>query len=267
MASTPAYSFSRITTFEQCARRFRYRYLDRVKEAFDSVEAFMGRQVHSTIEWMYGERLHGETPTATAAVERYCDTWDREFGAAVRRVRVIKSGTDLESYRRTGAEILARFHRDRFVSDRLETVANEKHFLVPIDGRYHFQGYIDRLARDESGRLHVIDYKTGKRAPQRFEGKEAEQLEAYALGIFADPAVEKIELVLEFLRPGTTLARTISRAEIGSLEQKLAGRIMIVEEATVFPTNPGALCDWCGYNDLCEGYGAAKRRRIGKASA
>src|SRR5688572_3505192 len=37
-----AYSFSRITTFEQCARRFRYRYLDKVKEAFDSVEGFMG---------------------------------------------------------------------------------------------------------------------------------------------------------------------------------------------------------------------------------
>ena len=45
-AASQVYSYSRITTFEQCARRFRYRYVDGIKEAFRGVEAFMGQQVH-----------------------------------------------------------------------------------------------------------------------------------------------------------------------------------------------------------------------------
>jgi putative RecB family exonuclease len=258
-----AYSFSRITTFEQCARRFRYRYLDKVREAFDSVEGFMGRQVHESIEWLFAERLRGTVPSAAQAVARYCEQWDTAIVSGPRTVRVIRRDQDVAGYRRTGAELVARFHRDRFTSDALETVANEKYFEVDVGGRYRFCGYIDRLARDRDGRLYVIDYKTGKRAPQRFEGKEADQLYAYALAMFLETDCRELELVLEFLRAGTTLRARVSRDEAADIDARLAARIAIVEDATVFPPTPGALCDWCGYNDICDGY----RPRIARGGA
>jgi RecB family exonuclease len=69
--SFPTYSFSRITTFEQCARRFRYRYLDGVKEAFHGVEAFMGQRVHEVIEWLFNaciaQRGTARCPRPTAS--------------------------------------------------------------------------------------------------------------------------------------------------------------------------------------------------------
>ena len=173
--SGSAYSFSRISLFEQCARRFRYRYLDGVKEAFDSVEGFMGRRVHDTVEWLFAERTRGRVPSAAETVTQYCRRWDEEVVGAPRRINVVKRGEDVETYRRAGAEILHRFYRERFIADKLETVATEKHFTIPLGGRYVFQGYIDRLARDAAGRLHVIDYKTGRRMPETFAGKEAEQ--------------------------------------------------------------------------------------------
>lgn len=258
----PAYSFSRISTFEHCARKYRYRYLDQIREAFDSIEAFMGRQVHETVEWLFSRAGHEDRPTAAQTLSRYCEHWDARIAAAPRAVRVVKRDETAEMYRRTGAEILNRFHRERYVSDTRETLANEKHFEVVIDGRFRFQGYIDRLARDAEGRLYVIDYKTGRRAPDRFEGKEADQLEAYALAVFAEADVDELDLVLEFLRAGKVLTRRVRRTEIVQVETRLAEKIATVGEATVFPPSPGALCDWCGYNDICDAYPLRSRMRM-----
>ncbi len=246
------YSFSRVTTFEQCARRYRYRYLDGVQEGFDSVESFMGRQVHAAIEWLYEERGKGRSPRADETVAWYCTRWDAGITAGPRLVRVVKNDAPLETYRRSGADMLARFHGSRFASDRLETLGNEHHFLVKLGDRYEFQGYIDRLARDEAGTLHIIDYKTGRKSSRSFEGREAEQLEAYAVALFSSHPVEEIELVLEYLRRGERVRKRLHREQSPAIEAKLIRRIEAIESSTVFPASPGVLCRWCGYNDVCD---------------
>lgn len=251
-ASPEAYSFSRVTTFEQCPRRYRYRYLDGVQEGFDSVESFMGRQVHAAIEWLYGEREKGRKPRADETVAWYCASWDAGIAAGPRLVRVVKDGAPLEGYRRSGAEMLSRFHQTRFVSDRLETLGNEHHFRVTIAERFEFQGYIDRLARDEAGTRHIIDYKTGRKNGRGFSGREAEQLEAYALALFSSESVDEIELVLEYLRLGERVRKRVRREDAAALESSLVARIERLESSTVFPANPGILCRWCGYNDICD---------------
>lgn len=251
-AATATFSFSRVTTFEQCARRYRYRYLDGVQEGFDSVESFMGRQVHAAIEWLYSEREKGRRPRADETVAWYCASWDAGIAAGPRLVRVVKDGAPLEGYRRSGAEMLSRFHQTRFVPDRLETLGNEHHFLVTIGERYEFQGYIDRLARDEAGTLHIVDYKTGRKNGRGFTGREADQLEAYALALFASQPVDEIELVLEYLRIGERVRKRVRREQSGEIETRLVGRIQAVESSTVFPATPGILCRWCGYNDVCD---------------
>jgi putative RecB family exonuclease len=262
MADTvPTYSFSRITTFEQCARRFRYRYLDGVKEAFHGVEAFMGQRVHEVIEWLFNERDAGRTHGAEEAVRRYCAAWDREVSSASRVVRVIKRGVEMESYRSNGARMLARFHAERYSRDRLVTIENEKHFKVRIGDKFGFQGFIDRLARDRDGLMHVVDYKTGRQSRKTFVGKEADQLRAYALALFLETEESEIELVLEFLRTGDRLRQRITREEAAAIEEELVSRIGAAEASTVFPPTPGILCDWCGYNDLCDA-SSGRRKRI-----
>jgi putative RecB family exonuclease len=264
-AASQVYSYSRITTFEQCARRFRYRYVDGVKEAFRGVEAFMGQQVHSTIEWLFNERTRSVEPTSEQAVSYYCTAWDTEAADGAARVHVVKRDMSLESYRRMGAEVVAAFHAERFVGDTRETVATEKHFAVSFNG-HRFQGFIDRLARDADGLLHVIDYKTGARAPRTFAGKEADQLRAYGLGLFIESDAAELELVLDFVRAGKTLRQRIRRDEAAAVERMLSERIDAVEASSVFPPNPGVLCGWCGYNDICEASGEGWPRRGAGAS-
>ena len=253
-AGQPVYSFSRVTTFEQCARRYRYRYVDQVKEAFRGIEAFMGQRVHATIEWMFSGRQRGSDPDSEQVVRHYCDGWDRELAASRSEVRIVKAGMDTEAYRRRGAELVAAFHHERFAADQLETLALEKHFKVTLGGLHRFQGFIDRLARDNRGLVHVIDYKTGKRAPASFTGKEADQLRAYALAIFLESDLAELELRLEFLQAGKILTRRVARREAAEIENGLVRRIHLVEDSTVFPPKPSPLCGWCGYNDVCEAY-------------
>ena len=258
------YSFSRITTFQQCPRRFRYRYIDGVREAFEGIEAFMGRQVHATIEWMFERRDAGHVPSVAEVLECYRRMWDERVAAGDGEVRVVKQDRTADGYRRAGAEMLERFHQRRFLPDRLETIANEHYFCVRIGGRHDFQGFIDRLARGEDGVLRVIDYKTGARTPRTFSGKEADQLRAYALALFLDTNERQLELVLDFLRSGTTVHQRIDRADASRLEENLAARIDAVEESTVFPPKPGNLCAWCGYNDICDAW-QPRIRRAGAA--
>lgn len=252
MGQAVTFSFSRVTTFEQCPRRYRYRYLDGVREGFQSIEAFMGQQVHAAVEWLYNERMAGNEHAAEAAVGRYCTEFDKAGAAGKPGIRVIRADMPAEHYRRSGAEMLAAFHARRFVTDTLETVAMERHFEIEVGEGTGFQGYIDRLARGADGVLHVIDFKTGSRVPARFEGKDADQLDAYAMALFTQTDEQELVLVLEYLRTATVHTKRIRRSEIDATRQRLAARIEAARSATVFPPIPGALCGWCGFNDLCE---------------
>ncbi|MBI5503797.1 MAG: PD-(D/E)XK nuclease family protein [Deltaproteobacteria bacterium] len=262
MAQPETFSFSRVTTFEQCPRRYRYRYLDGVREAFQSIEAFMGQQVHATVEWLYNQRLAGHEHAVEAAVGRYCTEFDKAHSAGKPAVRVIRADMATEHYRRSGAEMLADFHRRRFVADGLETVAMERHFQLDLGAGVPFQGYIDRLARDADGVFHIIDFKTGARVPARFEGKDADQLDAYALALFTQTDADELVLELEYLRTATAHAKRVRRDQTEEVRRRLSARIAAARSATVFPPIPGSLCDWCGFNDLCEAYPS---RRVGSA--
>lgn len=259
MTNLQTFSFSRVTTFEQCARRYRYRYVDGVREAFQSIEAFMGQQVHAAVEWLFRQRDAGCPPRVDEAVRFYSAAFDAAYADARGALKVIKQGMKVEDYRRSGAEMLADFHRARFEGDGFETIGLERHFVLEIDGGRRFQGFIDRLARDRSGTLHIIDYKTGGRPPLRFGGKDGDQLEAYAVAMFAETDADELVLMLEYLRNGSTQTRRVRRADAEETARRLGARIDAAATANVFPPTPGILCDWCGFNDLCEAYGKRSR--------
>ena len=47
------YSHSKIGTFEQCPLKFKFRYIDKIPTEAITIEAHLGRIVHSTFEWLY----------------------------------------------------------------------------------------------------------------------------------------------------------------------------------------------------------------------
>jgi len=246
------WSYSRITTYEKCPRAYRYKYIDREKEAFESIEAFMGSRVHETIEYLYG--AEGRPVPKDEALKYYATRWDQKWND---RVRVVREGETAAQYLDLGADTVAAYY-PRFVADELVTRAIEHEVQMALGGKYEFHGYIDRCARDRDGVPWIIDYKTGKNAPAEFIGKEADQVRAYGLAMLKScEHIDTINLRLDFVRAGAVLEGAIARSDMDKVERQLVSRIEAAEVQS-YSTRVSRLCDWCGYNDRCEGPRRAK---------
>ena len=82
LAPTPGngYSFSRIKCLHQCPLRYRYRYLQGLKEAFRSIESYLGNAVHDVLEWLYAETsTEAGNLTNRRCSSRLAAGWNREF--------------------------------------------------------------------------------------------------------------------------------------------------------------------------------------------
>ena len=245
------FSHSRLTTLSDCPRRYRFRYVDKVPEAFQSIEAFCGSRVHDALGWLYLEREQGRSADADELVERFRADWDEKLGP---RVVVVRSGRDADDYRREGEAMLRDHHAGDYARDRLETLAIEPKVQVEIRG-HRYMGFVDRLARDPaSGRMRIIDYKTGRRMPESIE-KAGLQVRGYGLAVLEEHGGVEVELEYSYLRHGRILEETLSRAESHGVAEELGELIdeaLEAESVGDFPARPSALCAWCGYRESCE---------------
>jgi len=48
------YSHSKLSTFEKCPLKFKFRYIDKIiPEIQKSIESHLGSSVHDALEWLY----------------------------------------------------------------------------------------------------------------------------------------------------------------------------------------------------------------------
>ena len=70
------FSHSRLETFESCALKFKYQYIEKVEiPKRDSIEAFLGSRVHDVLEELYKHKLMGKTWTKEEFLGYYLNLW------------------------------------------------------------------------------------------------------------------------------------------------------------------------------------------------
>ncbi|MFH1711202.1 MAG: PD-(D/E)XK nuclease family protein [Nanoarchaeota archaeon] len=47
------YSHSKIGTFLQCKQKYKFQYVDKIKSDIETIEVFLGKRVHETLEKLY----------------------------------------------------------------------------------------------------------------------------------------------------------------------------------------------------------------------
>jgi putative RecB family exonuclease len=246
------YSHSRLSTFENCPRQFRYRYLDRIPVETESVEAFMGKLVHAVVERLNLVTATGRVPSLGAVLRRYEAMWDEGFDAA--RVRIVRDGAAPELYRAIGARCTENFYRGHYPFDADETLGIEEKVQVELDadGRYRLRGVIDRLARARDGAVEIHDYKTGQRVPPQAALDRDRQLALYQLALAERFPGEPVRLVWHYLASGQARRSARTPEQLEALRADTIGRIDAVEEEREFAPRVGPLCRWCEYNERCE---------------
>ena len=234
-------SFTRVDTFEQCPRRFRYQYVDGLPQA-PAPQLSFGSSLHTTLEWIY-DRKHPELPTLEETLQALYAAWDSSGYADVDR------GEQLAAYehaRRIVTELHARIEQDGF---RLPA-AVEAWFELPFDGDIVVVGAIDRIDADTEGALHVIDYKSNRRARTRAQVRSSLQLALYALATKELYGQLPKTVGLDFIVPGVMVVVPIDELDLASVPSRLADVAQRIRSGEDVPT-PNRLCDWCDFKAIC----------------
>jgi putative RecB family exonuclease len=247
------YSISRIGTFDDCRLRYKYQYVDRLKADKDTIEAFMGNRVHEALQELYGFVKNGVVKPLEWLLETFEGLWERNMTSSV---KVVRLELGVEDYRKKGRKCLEDYYARYAPFDQAKIVATEKKVtfkLHDIFGEVDFLGYIDRLDWDDKrNRFEIHDYKTSGSLPSQSDADGDEQLGLYHLAVRSEwPDAENVELVWHYLVFNKEIVSSRKPDDLAALESEIVGRVRKIEACTDFPPCRSALCDWCGYQEIC----------------
>jgi putative RecB family exonuclease len=258
--ATEVFSHSRLSSFEDCPRKFAFRYVEKVAVDTESIEAFVGKRVHEVLERLYQFTGRGAVPSLGKVLDRFRALWDEHYAPA--RIRIAREGLAPGDYRANGERCLTNYYRRHYPFDHGETLAVEERVTFSLDGegRYRVQGVIDRIVRAPDDAIEIHDYKTGARVPAQEKLDQDRQLALYQMGVaqrFGDEA--PIRLVWHYLLSDQLRTSTRTPDALDALRRATIERIDEIRAARTFEPRPSALCRWCEYVDLCP----AGRERVG----
>ena len=247
----PVYSHSRLSTFEKCPLKYRYRYIDRIKRETQGIEAFMGQRVHEVLEGLYRDLTENRRPTLDDLLGRYGAAWSKTYSDAV---RIVKKEYTADHYARVGERCITNYVRSHEPFDRDETVGLEERVQLSLDNddRYQIQGYIDRLVRAGPGVYEIHDYKTSGTLPSALDLRQDRQLTLYQMGVQERfPDARTIRLVWHYMVFDRAMIGSRTDAEIESHRVRAMRLIDTIEATRDYPPKESALCRWCEYRDIC----------------
>lgn len=248
------YSFSRVSTLDQCPKKYQYRYVERAKESFEGIEGFVGSVVHEVMQWLVQDWLLAKKalPSPDALRAKVAEVWDRRYDAD--RIRVVKPNDSVTAQIARAQRLVANGHQ-LLARDPRCHVACEVEVRYSLDDDTEFFGYVDRLSKANTDLLYVVDYKTSNHVPAKLDGKDRDQLHIYGAALMQQPEYAEVPAVIleaQYLSAPAVRRATMRREEIDVVEQWMRAGVSDCRGETEFPAAPSTLCRWCGYNDQCE---------------
>jgi len=266
-APLPAYeSYSSLTSYEACPRRYAFRYVERLPGEVAPGQFAFGNAVHTAFERFVRERIRARADGAPGPglvlLQRACDEVLEHAG--------LEPG-ELAAARVRAAPVLARF-LEREASSLSTPVAVELGFGVDVvvtaavtaeaptqTSTVRFVGYIDRVDRAPDGSTEVVDYKTGRTRGQ-VDVDADRQLTAYgyacARGALRNPASGETlppasRLCLYFADSGTEVSTGRTPAQLAAFEEDLVAMAGRARRREFDPRPDPWRCRWCEYRNLC----------------
>lgn len=231
-------SHSSISLYQECPQKYKFKYVDKVPEKPRHFFSF-GQSVHTALEFFYGVKTP-QPPALEELLQHYRQNW---VSAGYKDER------QESEYFEQGRGILTRFH-DKHAKDFKLPFFVEYAFTFEVDG-VPVTGRIDRVDKLEDGRLHVLDYKTGKQL-QTGRIDTDSQLTMYQLACEQQLGAEVAELTfyhLPTLKEHRAQRRPVSLVE--ELKARIVGTAESISKGLFEPTPEEGKCRWCDYKPIC----------------
>ena len=177
------YSHSKISTFEQCPLKFKFRYIEKIKPDIEkSIEMHLGNMVHRALEWLYVQVMNKKLPSIEDVIAYYADQWEEDY---LPGIVIVKKDLTEKDYFNKGVEFLVNYYMKHKPFDE-NTLEIEKRIVLDLDedGKYKIQGFIDRLSHNlKTNEYEIHDYKTANNLPQKEKIDNDRQLALYSIAI------------------------------------------------------------------------------------
>ena len=216
-----SWSFSRLAVWEQCKRRAKLQYIDRIPDPRPKTAADRGTAIHQTGE----DYVRG----LSSSLEGY-----KHFLPEMAKMR------DLFNEGRVSLE-------EEWGYDRVWATVPYAEAWLRVK--------LDALVWLTPTEAVVIDYKTGKKFGN--EIKHGEQTMMYAASAVARfPDIQTVHTELWYLDQNELTYNRFSRSKALEALARYDKRGGAITDATFFPPNPNVhSCKWCPYKPEPEGTG------------
>ncbi|WP_067971756.1 RecB family exonuclease [Nocardiopsis trehalosi] len=250
----PALSPSRASDFLQCPLLFRFRVVDRLPEK-PSAAALRGTLVHAVLERLF--ELPAETRTPRTALSLLEPQWERLRTARPESAELFADDAELAAWLQEARTLLGRYF-EMEQPQHLEPRDRELRLEVALESGLRLRGYVDRIDVAPTGRIRVVDYKTGKSPHPRFEDKAKFQIFFYAVMLWRELGEVPARLQLMYLGDGGVRWYEPDEAELRAAEAEILAiwrDIDATARSGVWPTRRSKLCGWCDHQALCPEFG------------
>lgn len=258
------YSFSQLGLYQQCPKKYQFRYLDGLEKSFETTpDLLLGTGVHASLEWFYQQLNIYKKPQKSDLIERFDTQRSSSLQENWEKI-VMKWDQTLDDYQRRGQHYLSDYYDLHTPFEDIKIVGTELllHFtLEDWPNAPKFRGIVDRLDKDWEN-FTINDYKTNKNLPPEQKDEYREQLTLYAQGIRQKYGkyFKNIKARLHYLHFWLVDEREITDENLDPILQKYKNLISKIETArfdhnmgveNAFPTNQNPYCKYCEYQMLC----------------
>lgn len=216
------YSFSKLTTFEDCPQRFKFQYIDKIRRDDRNEALVKGSNVHSILEKFGTYKLNNSTEENIV----------RKYVKSEIAKKYLPSLVGIEkSIRETSIGLDENYEPCSYYSKKAI-----------------FRGKVDYICIIDNV-LNICDYKTGKYKEEVFQ--DYRQLLLYSLFFFKKYTnINTIRISYIYVEHELENAMILERKFLDKYIETLSTMINNVESATEY-VRKTKFCNWCPYKDLC----------------
>ncbi|MBL7147837.1 MAG: PD-(D/E)XK nuclease family protein [Nanoarchaeota archaeon] len=246
------YSHSRLSTFEQCPLKFKYKYIDKIDSEIEAtIEVFLGSRVHEILEKLYNDLKFQKLNSLQELINFFHEQWEKHWNE---NIVIIRNEYTKENYKDMGIKFITDYYNKYKPFNDSRLISTEERIVIDLDENHQLQGYIDRLSFKD-GVYQIHDYKTANNLPLQEYLDHDRQLALYSIAVkerYQD--AKEIKLIWHFLAFDKELSSSRTDQELENLKKETLELIKGIEDCKEFSHKVSKLCDWCEFRNLCPNF-------------
>lgn len=224
------YSFSKISTYKTCPRKFKYQYIDKIGTFLDTPALIKGRTIHYLIE------------NSSLLPEQYTDEMKQNIIDFPETLEIKRRFEESE----LGIKYLRNIDKNAVIEYKLGLTKMLDACSYNRDSL--FNGIVDYICVKDSV-LYLVDWKSGRYKDARYQ--DYNQLLFYSIYFFQKYNITKIIISFVYVEHNIENDLELDITYLDSYKRELLLPIKTIEEDNSFEMNKTRLCDWCGFKPLC----------------